>query len=90
MSRDYLGDRGFTVEQLALWIDQVEDLTGRIVALQVKPGDNATRGSFDIYASKPATKVKILMGHLPAPGGIAFQGRAYILGQVMDVTLYRG
>jgi hypothetical protein len=78
----------FTREQLEVWINQMEDLSGKTSKIHVNQVSKMTVLTVDLDTPKPSP-AKLQMGHISAGGSNPIEGVAYVLGQVMDVTVLR-
>jgi hypothetical protein len=85
--RKYGAPQELSLEGLQAWINQVEDLYGRATAIHTNKVSKMTILTADFDLPKPGP-AQLRMGHLPG-GGSPLAGQAYILGQVMDVTIFR-
>lgn len=86
--RKYGGPNEYDLAELALWINQIEDISGCSVSIGVNKAIKMTVLTVDLDTPKPGP-AKIQMGHLPVDGTKPIKGQAYVVGQIVDVTVYR-
>lgn len=86
--RKYGAPKEYSREELQTWINQIEDLSGKTIAIHVNKVSKLTILTVDLNIAKPGP-ARVQMGHTSAGGSNPIQGKAYVLSQEMDVTVLR-